>query len=261
MLALLGATPAMAADKTVTVNTGGPSLNARASATTASKILFTIQNKTKIQITCYVRGQAVSGGVYGVKNDTIWYKISGKNAYVWDGGLNTGSYNVVTGKCAPSSVKPTPQPVKASFKMPYPKGQSYRVTQSPNGGYSHGGDPYSRYAVDLANGKSGGSVVAAAAGKVYLATYRNVNGNYVLVDHGGDRCTYYGHLNTMTVKKGQKLLQGQKLGTVGRTGSATGPHIHFDSVYCSTQKSREIIRTVERGTSYPEGLWIKSQNG
>ena len=46
--------------------------------------------------------------------------------------------------------------------------------------------------------------------------------------HAGDRSTVYAHLSRIDVKKGQRIDQGQKLGAVGMTGWATGPHLHFE---------------------------------
>ena len=56
------------------------------------------------------------------------------------------------------------------------------------------------------------------------------NGKYVIVDHGGGIVTKYTHLNTIKVKKGDILARGEVLGLVGRTGYATGYHLHL-SVY------------------------------
>ena len=56
------------------------------------------------------------------------------------------------------------------------------------------------------------------------------NGKYVIVDHGGGITTMYAHLNTIKVKKGDILAKGEVLGLVGRTGYATGYHLHM-SVY------------------------------
>jgi murein DD-endopeptidase MepM/ murein hydrolase activator NlpD len=52
-------------------------------------------------------------------------------------------------------------------------------------------------------------------------------GNLVTVDHGGV-VTYYAHLSRITVRAGDVVRQGQQLGTVGSTGNATGPHLHFE---------------------------------
>lgn len=53
------------------------------------------------------------------------------------------------------------------------------------------------------------------------------SGNIVFVDHGQGFITSYAHLNTITVNKGQKVTKGTVLGTVGKTGRASGPHLHW----------------------------------
>lgn len=54
-------------------------------------------------------------------------------------------------------------------------------------------------------------------------------GNFVLVDGPGGGSEWYGHLETVSVKPGQWLKAGQKLGTVGQTGNVTGPHLHLET--------------------------------
>ena len=74
------------------------------------------------------------------------------------------------------------------------------------------------------------SVGAAAGGTV---TFAGGNaccsyGYYVVVDHGNGYSTLYAHLSTISVSVGQRVSQGQQLGLGGRTGYATGNHLHFE---------------------------------
>jgi murein DD-endopeptidase MepM/ murein hydrolase activator NlpD len=50
----------------------------------------------------------------------------------------------------------------------------------------------------------------------------------VEIRHASGRSTLYAHLSRIDVKKGQHIDQGQRLGAVGMTGWATGPHLHFE---------------------------------
>ena len=65
-------------------------------------------------------------------------------------------------------------------------------------------------------------------GVVDFAGQQNGYGNVIFVRHAGDRLTVYAHLSRILVKKGQHVDQGDKIGNVGMTGWATGPHLHFE---------------------------------
>jgi murein DD-endopeptidase MepM/ murein hydrolase activator NlpD len=74
----------------------------------------------------------------------------------------------------------------------------------------------------------GTPVFAAGDGKVSKAGYSRANGNYVFIQHGNQYVTRYLHLHKRQVKKGQRVVQSQVIGTVGATGAATGPHLHYE---------------------------------
>ncbi len=74
----------------------------------------------------------------------------------------------------------------------------------------------------------GTPVYAAGDGKVIAAGYSKANGNYVFIQHGQKYTTKYLHLNKKAVKSGQSVRQRQVIGTVGSTGYATGPHLHYE---------------------------------
>jgi len=81
--------------------------------------------------------------------------------------------------------------------------------------------------VDLA-APQGTVVLASQAGRVLLVESISGYGTTVLLDHGEGWQTLYAHLHEASVLTGALLEQGQALGTVGMTGSATGPHLHFE---------------------------------
>lgn len=78
---------------------------------------------------------------------------------------------------------------------------------------------------------AGSPIVSTADGTVIM-TGRNfrLHGNCVAVDHGQGVISIYIHMKTISVKKGEHVRSGEKLGTVGQTGRANGPHLHF-SIY------------------------------
>lgn len=74
----------------------------------------------------------------------------------------------------------------------------------------------------------GTPVFAAGDGKIIASGYSKPNGNYVFIQHGQGFTTKYLHLNQRKVKTGQTIKQRQVIGTVGSTGYATGPHLHYE---------------------------------
>ncbi len=81
--------------------------------------------------------------------------------------------------------------------------------------------------LDIA-GKSGTPVLAARDGTVEFAGRRGGYGNLVMLRHDDDYVTYYGHLSVISVKKGDLVKKGDKIGLMGSTGKSTGPHLHFE---------------------------------
>jgi murein DD-endopeptidase MepM/ murein hydrolase activator NlpD len=94
--------------------------------------------------------------------------------------------------------------------------------------YTDGGSSRSLHnGVDLA-APEGTAVFASGAGRVALAKERIITGNSVVIEHLPGVFSLYYHLQDIEVQEGQRLFQGQKIGTVGMTGLATGPHLHWE---------------------------------
>lgn len=71
------------------------------------------------------------------------------------------------------------------------------------------------------------TIHAAAPGVVLFAAYSGGYGNYVVMQHANGVRTHYAHLAHLFVEAGDQLTQRAPLGTVGSTGRATGPHLHY----------------------------------
>jgi murein DD-endopeptidase MepM/ murein hydrolase activator NlpD len=79
---------------------------------------------------------------------------------------------------------------------------------------------------------AGTNVYATGDGIVTFAQYsRTGYGNEIVMDHRFGFGSRYAHLRTMEVKVGEQVKRGQIIGTVGETGRATGPHLHYEVLY------------------------------
>ena len=71
---------------------------------------------------------------------------------------------------------------------------------------------------------------AAGDGKIKFRGRKGGYGKTVIIEHGGGNTTLYAHLSgyARSSNKGRRVKQGQVIGYVGRTGLATGPHLHYE---------------------------------
>jgi murein DD-endopeptidase MepM/ murein hydrolase activator NlpD len=81
--------------------------------------------------------------------------------------------------------------------------------------------------IDIA-APTGTPIHAAAGGVVIYCGWEEGYGNFVVIDHGGNLATAYGHQSAIAVQCGQQVNQGDVIGYVGCTGHCTGPHLHFE---------------------------------
>lgn len=93
--------------------------------------------------------------------------------------------------------------------------------------------PYqpSHTGIDIANpnGKIGDPVTPFMDGTViYAGEIFWGYGKHIIIDHGNNITSLYGHLDKIYVYKGQKVKRGEIIGREGQTGWATGPHVHFE---------------------------------
>ncbi len=77
----------------------------------------------------------------------------------------------------------------------------------------------------------GTPIYATGKGTVVRIEYKNSGyGHNVVISHGYGYETLYGHMDKITVKPGQQVQKGQQIGTVGSTGTSTGPHLHYEVI-------------------------------
>lgn len=113
-----------------------------------------------------------------------------------------------------------PPPKKGTGTFAYPARGTISSRFGMRWGRRHNG-------IDIA-AKYGTDVKAADGGAVIWVGYEGGLGKLIKIDHGANYVTYYGHLSKYSVKKGDKVYKGQKIGEVGNTGNSTGPHLHFE---------------------------------
>lgn len=75
---------------------------------------------------------------------------------------------------------------------------------------------------------TGTSVKAVGAGTVVTAGWGGSYGYQVVIHHADGRYTQYAHLSAISVRAGQAVSEGQRIGRSGATGNVTGPHLHFE---------------------------------
>ena len=108
-------------------------------------------------------------------------------------------------------------PVPSGYQIT--SGFGYRVHPTSGEWKMHSG-------IDLA-APIGTPIVAADGGTVVEAGIVGGYGNFVEIEHEDGSKTWYGHLNTIHVKVGDPISQGEQLGTMGSTGVSTGSHLDF----------------------------------
>ncbi len=158
---------------------------------------------------------------------------------------------VLAPSVAVAAEKRSGPPPLTAYEMPFPCGESWTGTTRP----SH--SP-SRYSVDWNRPDDvGDPVVAAAAGVVVTAVPNGTHGygRYVVLDHGNGETSLYAHLSTVAVGTGQTVDQGALLGTVGQTGNATGPHLHFEE-----RRGNKDLAPWLHGSAFVFGSTQQSQN-
>ncbi len=134
------------------------------------------------------------------------------------GGLTPSPHGTARGGM-PGEGEGSVSPLREAFRWPLEGTILSRF--GPRGGRSHEG-------IDL-GAPEGAPVRSAAAGRVILAGERGDRfGMVVILGHGGGWKSLYAHVREITVREGERVAGGQVIATVGQTGNATTPHLHFE---------------------------------
>lgn len=98
---------------------------------------------------------------------------------------------------------------------------------SPYGIRMRGWSPGLHHGVDVA-APEGTPIRAMKNGRVEFAGSMGGYGLTVIMSHGSSTRTLYAHMSRIDVRAGERVRGGDVIGAVGRTGNATGPHLHFE---------------------------------
>jgi murein DD-endopeptidase MepM/ murein hydrolase activator NlpD len=94
--------------------------------------------------------------------------------------------------------------------------------------------------IDL-RANTGTTVMAAMDGIISIVSENWLYGKHIIISHSNGYKTLYAHLNSFSVKQGEKAVRGRKIGEVGNTGYSTGPHLHF-GIY---NKSGNLVNPID----------------
>jgi len=91
-------------------------------------------------------------------------------------------------------------------------------------------------------GATGTPIYATGSGRVLMAGWCDRGtGNCVVIEHEGGWRSQYFHMDTVTIRAGTRVAQGEQIGTIGSTGRSTGPHLHFQVGRDGTAVDPELI--------------------
>ncbi len=182
----------------------------------------------------FARFAQQAAGAFGQAAAEAWAGLFGADAppagQADEAAFTAVSARVRRGRAAPDGA--SLQSYRPPFALTFPLAGGY----VPTSGYGWRTEPITgkgtafHKGADLAAAE-GTPVLAAAGGVVRTAGKSESYGNYLRVLHAGGDETLYAHMQYLFVHAGQSVAAGQQLGTVGQTGRATGPHLHFELLH------------------------------
>jgi len=204
-------------------------------------IVYTVKKGDTLESIAKIAGaDATEIGTYnGVDNATL---AVGSTIIIPDGeataptssgsGSNGGSTKVVKGSGPSGNVIPLAHNPREPAHNVGPTGSASEIAYyiAPLSNYIQTQGIHGYNAVDLA-APIGTPIVASATGDVLIARDGGWNGgygSYVVIDHDNGSQTLYAHMSSVAAYDGEHVVQGQVIGYVGKSGEATGPHVHFE---------------------------------
>jgi murein DD-endopeptidase MepM/ murein hydrolase activator NlpD len=168
---------------------------------------------------------------------------------------STGSTQASGGGCGSTSGG-AQGPTGGTLSWPIDPKASF-VTQCYGGPSGHPG-------MDISTGNVDGHPIFAAADGVVTDAYDSgadaYGPNYVVIDHGNGLGTSYGHMRSMSVKKGDQVKQGQQIGEEGNLGYSKGTHLHFNAFPTPWPKNdSKNFNPLEHGLAVPST--VKNPHG
>ncbi len=143
--------------------------------------------------------------------------ISGEttyDAFLWSPDGDKPDYYTSDGRSVQSAFLRMPLPFNARVSSHFSRSRLHPVLGTRR---AHLGTDYAA--------PTGTAILAVASGRVTESSRNSGNGNYVAIEHANGYRTMYLHMSKRLVKPGQRVEQGQKIGLVGATGLASGPHL------------------------------------
>lgn len=200
-------------EKEAKYNMSSSGLRMRSEPSLAGEFLQLVPTGAEVEVTGY---SARRDTIDGLTDFWAQCRYAGKPGWLFNGYLR------------PVSQKPAVQPTGAGspgFTMP--------VDGRVNSQFGPRIDPVTKKSGDFHRGIDimapvGEPIKSAKTGEIFENSANKWWGNYIIVKHSETLFTYYCHQSRTASRKGQRVAAGEVIGYVGKTGKATGPHLHFE---------------------------------
>ena len=190
-----------------------PGLRMRSEPSLAAEFVVLVPHETEVVVTNYSKTKDTIDGLTDYWAETTY---GGRKGWLFNAYLR------------PVGEKPKPEPPNVN-----PSGFTTPVKGRITSKFGPRIDPFTKKAggyhrgIDIA-APTGTEIHAAKDGVVHDSAYNSSFGNFMILKHEGNVYTYYCHQSKTKSPKGSQVKSGETIGFVGRTGVATGPHLHFE---------------------------------